>query len=404
VNGRAAVQDIQDRYPEQISRSLVNGSAGIRSPRSKIADALDFGEEEEAITHGSRRNSTVEPILSPRRDSVVDGSLERETSPVFQFTQRSQVSWWATTMALWQRMLAMEFKMYFGVAELASLFGTAVALLSMFNVYGREALAQDVQVHRNVGLWICQTWIIISVTNSIFKFFISESILRKELSTGTHSLSSWYIARVVLMQVYDFIWCFMWVIVAYWMMNPNPDVGVFFSVLFLTSVFVTYIGRVIAFTLSYAIKLQDVPLVMVCVMVFSIAWNPYFLPDNGSLGSGALWLRYLSVITYQYDAITRLILTDDIKFNCQYQVDNFHVVYNACKNQCYDSLGQIKENCEVSGAELIAAGDMSIHLSLGACIGVMVAISIGFTILGFFVLRLRLRSVYRTAKNQINSQ
>jgi hypothetical protein len=122
-----------------------------------------------------------------------------------------------------------------------------------------------------------------------------ETLLRKELSSGSYRLSSWFIAETSVGLLPDLVWIPIEVSGIYWLSGVNDDFGVFLCVLCLLVLCVLMfqsLGMLIS-----VISPKRAPTVALLFLTFMFTFNSLFVPVDQTPLPWACYLNPLYYIT-----------------------------------------------------------------------------------------------------------
>ena len=122
-----------------------------------------------------------------------------------------------------------------------------------------------------------------------------ETLLRKELSSGSYRLSSWFIAETSIGLLPDLVWIPIEVSGVYWLSGVNDDFGVFVLVLLLL-VLCVLIFQSLGMLIS-VISPKHAPTVALLFLTFMFTFNSLFVPVDQTPLPWACYINPLYYIT-----------------------------------------------------------------------------------------------------------
>eukprot|EP00400_MALV-I_sp_L67-5_P000340 gene340-717_t len=325
-------------------------------------------------------------------DNLIEniGGVKKEASDSEDFPDRETPKWWKQCRALSSRQFKLEWTDYFGYESTINFIGVILVTgLPALNIAGRD-LPDEVFIREAIANFTNSVWMLFPFQGGILRIFAAETVLRKEISTNSYSLPTYWISRHIITYWYEIIWPIVWGLIVWWMWVPNYDVGAYFAFVFLNAIFQAYLWRIVAMMISYLLTLKLVGLTVSGLLAFSVTWQPFFLP-NGRLPPAAEWIRYLSPITYMYYMALYQFFVPGLDIQCASpSVDSPQLPLAACEG--------VTPGEFVPANTLIDSGDLSVNVSYGASIGILAGVLVVALFMSYWTLRFRLRALYRNLK------
>ena len=157
-------------------------------------------------------------------------------------------------------------------------------------------------------------WPLQTMMHGLLSFPFERAVIEKERASGSYRLSSYFVAKSLAEAPLKLVLPTLFLIIAYWMANINPNFGVFLAILVfqLLSVLVAEsLGLLLGATfknLQHAITAATVLLLsLMLVGGFFVRNLPYWL---------GVWGKWLSFFKYAYDACLQLQFRGDRIYQC----------------------------------------------------------------------------------------
>jgi hypothetical protein len=147
-------------------------------------------------------------------------------------------------------------------------------------------------------------WPLQTMMHGILSFPFERAVIEKERASGSYRLSSYFVAKSLAEAPLKLVLPTLFLLIAYWMANINPNFGVFLGILAfqLLSVLVAesiglFLGAALK-NLQHAITAATVLLLsLMLVGGFFVRYLPHWL---------GVWGKWLSFFKYAYDACLQL--------------------------------------------------------------------------------------------------
>jgi len=238
-------------------------------------------------------------------------------------------------------------------------------------------------------LWTVGTWMFFPLMAGIATFPAVKRVLEKELRVGCYSLSSFYIARTLLLLPVEFAWPTLWTTGVYWIIDLRPDLVAFLETLLLVYFsYTTFEGVGLAISASGLPPGQSSTMAILLITFF-FAWTGFFV----SLERVPGWIRWcadFNPFRYSVELLMQIVMQGDIEFTC----DN--VVSAGVVSETGEGCAQTANGTwTLSGAAALKRQGMTSDPWL--CIGVIFLVLVIARVLAFALLWKDLRTAINGA-------
>jgi hypothetical protein len=241
---------------------------------------------------------------------------------------------------------------------------------------------EDIEPRFACVVWCVGTWMFIPIFGGTQIFSVEAPMVIKELKAGNYALSSYYIARTVMMFPLDIIWPTFWLLGTFWLTNLSPSFGVFLQVLvrlYLTLATFQSVGYVIA---ALGMPPDAANTLANLTITFFFGWTQ-LLMDMRLVPSWLHWVVDANLFKYAIEMVFSIVVAD-MEFACSSAAGREQASLG-----CDDGL--------VSGSE--ARARLIISSSPTASIYLLVASAVVLRIIAFFALRYNYRKAIDGAKS-----
>lgn len=210
------------------------------------------------------------------------------------------------------------------------------------------------------------------VFQTITVFTPERAIFRRERASGAYRVSSYFLAKNVSEFPLQVFFPFLISTIVYWMVGLRADPARFFTfcaIVVITSFTAQSLGLCIA---AVAPNIQIAQIIAPLIIIVFMLFGGFFL-NQGDVRPYFIWLKWISYINYSYRALTQNEFTDASIERCA----------PGATGQCY-----------ADGNEVLRQLDVTTP-SVGACIGIMIAMALFFRALAYFVLLKRDKPVMK---------
>lgn len=164
-------------------------------------------------------------------------------------------------------------------------------------------------------MWTMGTWMFFPLMAGIATFPSVKKILEKELRVGCYSLTSFYVARTLLLLPLDLVFPTMWTTGVFWLTNLRPDFGVFLQVLLLVyASFTAYQG------IGLAISASGMPparsgVTCILLITYFFAWSGFFMSFD-RVPSFIAWASEVNPFRFSVELMMQMLMQGEVAFEC----------------------------------------------------------------------------------------
>ena len=168
-------------------------------------------------------------------------------------------------------------------------------------------------------------WPLHTLMHGLLSFPFERVVIEKERASGAYRLSSYFVAKSLAEAPLKLILPTLFLIVAYWMANINPNFGVFLAIL-VFELMAILVAESLGLLLGAALKNLAHAMTIATVLLLSLMLVGGFFVRNLPHWLG-VWGKWLSFFKYAYDACLQLQFQGERVYKC---VDGSYVP--TCRN------------------------------------------------------------------------
>ena len=217
--------------------------------------------------------------------------------------------------------------------------------------------------------FIMTFWPLQTLMQGLLSFPFERAVIEKERASGSYRLSAYFMAKSLSEGPLKLILPTMFLIIAYWMANINPNFGIFLAILVFQLLSIL-VAESIGLLLGAALKNLAHAMTAATVMLLSLMLVGGFFVRNLPHWLG-VWGKWLSFFKYAYNACLRLQFQGDRVFKC---VDGS--IIPSCRNSTSGTF---------LSYEVLDYFDSGLSIALNFV--VLFGMFVGFRVLAYFALR-----------------
>jgi hypothetical protein len=190
----------------------------------------------------------------------------------------------------------------------------------------RMDFSEDTIPDRSSFIFFLMTfWPLHTLMHSLLSFPFERAVIEKERASGAYRLSSYFVAKSLAEAPIKLILPTMFLIIAYWMANINPNFGIFLAILVFELVAIL-VAESLGLLIGAALKNLQHAMTVATVLLLSLMIIGGFFVRNLPHWLG-VWGKWLSFFKYSYDACLQLQFKGDRIYKC---VDGSYIP--SCRN------------------------------------------------------------------------
>jgi ABC-type multidrug transport system permease subunit len=190
----------------------------------------------------------------------------------------------------------------------------------------RMPFAENTIPDRSSFIFFLMTfWPLNTLMHGLLSFPFERAVIEKERASGSYRLSSYFMAKSLAEAPLKLILPTLFLIIAYWMANINPNFGIFLAILVFELLSVL-VAESLGLLLGAALKNLQHAITFATVILLTFMIIGGFFVRNLPHWLG-VWGRWLSFFTYAYGACLQLQFRGDRIYQC---VDGSYVP--SCRN------------------------------------------------------------------------
>ena len=226
-------------------------------------------------------------------------------------------------LILFSRVFTLTGKAQFTVLSIGQALGLAVVCGLCWL---RMDFAEDTIPDRSSFIFFLMTfWPLNTMMQGILSFPFERAVIEKERASGSYRLSSYFIAKSLGEAPLKLVLPTVFLIIAYWMANINPNFGIFLAILVFELMSVL-VAESIGLLIGASLNRLDQALTVATVLLLSLMIVGGFFVRNLPHWLG-VWSKWLSFFKYAYDACLQLQFKGDRIYQC---VDG--TIISSCQN------------------------------------------------------------------------
>ncbi|KAK6946754.1 ABC-2 type transporter [Dillenia turbinata] len=267
---------------------LLDLANGICSDDSRGEDQINVKQTLVSAYKGNLSSNLKEEI-NEVNSSLQDGPVDKKFG-------QWQTTWWQQFTILLQRGIKERRHESFSGLRIAQ-----VLLVSFLSglLWWKSVSIQDQYLVPVIGLlfFYAGFWGFFPLFQAIFTFPQERMMLKKERSSGTYKLSSYFMSRTVSDLPMELVLPTIFVIITYWMAGLKPTAGHFFYTLF-ALLLIVLVAQGLGLALGAVVKNQRNASVLgsVIMLLFLLA-SGYYVQNVPPF---IAWIKYISVSYYTY--------------------------------------------------------------------------------------------------------
>jgi hypothetical protein len=190
----------------------------------------------------------------------------------------------------------------------------------------RMEFAEDTIPDRSSFIFFLLTfWPLQTMMHGLLSFPFERAVIEKERASGSYRLSSYFVAKSLAEGPVKLVLPTLFLIIAYWMANINPNFGVFLAIL-VFELLAVLVAESLGLLLGAALKNLQHAMTAATVLLLSLMLVGGFFVRNLPHWLG-VWGKWLSFFKYAYNACLQLQFNDGRIYKC---VDGSYV--SSCIN------------------------------------------------------------------------
>jgi hypothetical protein len=157
-------------------------------------------------------------------------------------------------------------------------------------------------------------WPLQTMMHGLLSFPFERAVIEKERASGSYRLSSYFIAKALAEGPLKLVLPTLFLIIAYWMANINPDFGIFLAILAFQLISIL-VAESLGLLLGAALKNLQHAITAATVLLLSLMIVGGFFVRNLPHWLG-VWGKWLSFFKYAYDACLQLQFKGSRVYKC----------------------------------------------------------------------------------------
>jgi hypothetical protein len=215
-------------------------------------------------------------------------------------------------LILFSRVFVLTGRDQFKITNIAQALGLAVVSgLCWLRMHFAENTISD---RSSFVFFLMTYWPLQTMMNGILSFPFERAVIEKERASGSYRLSSYFVAKSLAEAPLKLVLPTVFLLIAYWMANINPNFGIFLAILAFQLMSVL-VAESIGLLLGAAMKNLHYAITAATVILLSMMLVGGFFVRNLPHWLG-VWGKWLSFFKYAYDACLQLEFKGDRIYQC----------------------------------------------------------------------------------------
>ncbi|UJR21543.1 hypothetical protein I4U23_024628 [Adineta vaga] len=190
----------------------------------------------------------------------------------------------------------------------------------------RMDFSEDTLSDRSSFIFFLMTfWPLQTLMNGLLSFPFERAVIEKERASGSYRLSSYFVAKSLAEGPLKLVLPTLFLIIAYWMANINPNFGIFLAIL-VFQLLAILVAESLGLLLGAALKNLQHAMTCATVLLLTLMLVGGFFVRNLPHWLG-VWGKWISFFKYSYDACLQLQFRGDRIYTC---VDGSYIP--SCRN------------------------------------------------------------------------